>query len=163
VGEPNAGKSTLLSRLSKARPKIAAYPFTTLTPHLGLVRVDENFSFLMADIPGLIDGAHLGRGLGHEFLRHIERTRLLVYVIDQSSVRPAKEIYDSLKYELAAHNPGLVRKPSIIALNKADIAKNSKGLKSSKKRPVIIMSGVTGTGLPELLYTIKRMLKNAGK
>ncbi|MFH0919992.1 MAG: GTPase ObgE [Fibrobacterota bacterium] len=163
VGEPNAGKSTLLSHLSKARPKIADYPFTTLTPHLGLVKVDEGFSFFMADIPGLIKGAHLGKGLGHEFLRHIERTRLLVYVIDQNSKKSAKEIFEALKHELHEFNPGLAEKPSIIALNKSDIAKNSKGLRNSKTRPLVSISGVTGSGLRDLLFTIKRMLKNAGK
>jgi GTP-binding protein len=162
VGEPNAGKSTLLSRVSNARPKIADYPFTTLEPNLGLIRAGDSFSFTMADIPGLIEGAHRGRGLGHDFLRHIERTRLLVFVIDRSSGKDPKKTYSKLCEELRQFNPALLKKPSIVALNKSDISNNNKGLRSTKKRPVISISALTGKGLKHLVYLIKEMLRNDG-
>jgi len=162
VGEPNAGKSTLLSKLSNARPKIADYPFTTLEPMLGLVRVDGDFSFVLADIPGLIEGAHRGKGLGHEFLRHIERTRVLIYLLDQSKEGSPSDTLKKLEHELRSHNPELLKKPSIIALNKADIASNRKGLRSSKKRPVISISALNGLNLNALRFAVKELLKNAG-
>jgi len=163
VGMPNAGKSTLLSRLSNARPKIADYPFTTLAPNLGFVQVSENESFILADIPGLIEGAHKGKGLGHDFLRHIERTRVLVYVLDQSQEESPKEALAKLIHELKTFNPKLPEKPSIIALNKDDIKDNigKKGaIRATQKRPVISISALTGKNLKELSYLIKDKLFN---
>ncbi|MBL8027046.1 MAG: GTPase ObgE [Fibrobacteres bacterium] len=160
VGEPNAGKSTLLSRVSNAKPKIADYPFTTLTPNLGLVRIDDTFSFVMADIPGLIEGAHEGKGLGHEFLRHVERTRLLLYVIDQSGDNDTAATFKALKKELEAHKKGLSEKPTLVVLNKEDMAEKKPTLKSTKKRTVMSISALTGTGLKELRYKLKEMLSD---
>lgn len=161
VGEPNAGKSTLLSKLSNARPKIADYPFTTLEPNLGYVKVDEAFHFILADIPGLIEGAHDGKGLGLEFLRHIERTRILVYILDQSKDEKPGDTLKKLEFELKSYDPGLTKKPCIIVLNKSDIAKNGKGLRNSKKRPVISISAIKGENLKKLLYAIKEKLLHA--
>jgi GTPase len=161
VGEPNAGKSTLLSKLSNARPKIADYPFTTLEPNLGYVKVDETFHFIMADIPGLIEGAHDGKGLGLEFLRHIERTRVLVYLLDQSKDEKPGDTLKKLEFELKSYDPGLAKKPSIIVLNKSDITKNSKGLRNSKKRPILSISAIKGENLKKLLYAIKEKLLHA--
>ncbi len=158
VGEPNAGKSTLLSRLSNAKPKIADYPFTTLSPNLGLVKVDDDFSFVMADIPGLIEGAHKGKGLGHEFLRHIERTRILLYVIDQSGDSNPQKVFASLKKELNAHKKGLSLKPSIVVLNKEDMGSRKIRFRSSKKIEVLSISALTGKGLKELRYKLKELL-----
>jgi GTP-binding protein len=158
VGEPNVGKSTLLSKVSNAKPKIADYPFTTLAPNLGLVQIDETFSFVMADIPGLIEGAHEGRGLGHEFLRHIERTRLLLYVIDQSGETDTAATFKALKKELEAHKKGLSDKPTMVVLNKEDMATHKPSLKSTKKRMVMSISALTGKGLKELRYKLKEML-----
>ena len=119
VGFPNAGKSTLLSVLSKAKPKIADYPFTTLEPHLGIVKTDEYKSFLMADIPGLIEGASMGKGLGHQFLRHIERNRLLLFLIDGNEPQPAL-MFEALKNELMSYNKALLLKPVILIRTKGD-------------------------------------------
>ena len=120
VGYPNGGKSTLLARTSAAKPKIADYPFTTLTPNLGVVRVDPEHNFVLADIPGLIEGAHEGAGLGHGFLRHIERTKMLLHVIDTASVDGRDPIadYEQINTELERYNPRLTRLPQLIVLNK---------------------------------------------
>lgn len=129
VGFPNAGKSTLLATVSAARPKIADYPFTTLVPNIGIVPYAQYKSFAMADIPGLIEGAHEGRGLGHQFLRHVERTRLLLYLVDVSAEDPQKEL-DILRKELETYAPELARRPSLVVLTKSDITTPSKrGLK----------------------------------
>jgi GTPase len=125
VGFPNAGKSTLLSVVSAAKPKIADYPFTTIVPNVGIVPWAEYKSFVMADIPGLIEGAHTGKGLGHQFLRHVERSRMLVYLVDVSVDDPQKEL-DTLKSELGSYSPELLRRPSIVVLTKSDITTPSK-------------------------------------
>jgi GTP-binding protein len=124
VGFPNVGKSTLISAVSGARPKVANYPFTTLTPVLGVVKIDEASSFVMADIPGLIEGASEGVGLGHAFLRHVERCRLILHVVDASGIegRDPKEDFDKINLELARFSPELARQPQIVAANKCDIA-----------------------------------------
>src|SRR5881396_198852 len=124
VGFPNAGKSTLISRISAARPKISDYPFTTLTPNLGVVRLSDDRSFVVADVPGLIEGAHLGHGLGIQFLRHIERTRVLVHLVDVSGASgrdPASDL-DTLRRELELFQPALAAKPQLVAANKMDAA-----------------------------------------
>src|SRR5438445_2281788 len=122
VGFPNAGKSTLIARISAARPKIADYPFTTLVPNLGVVRLAEDRSFVVADVPGLIEGAHRGQGLGHQFLRHLERTKVLVHLVDVSgaSGRDPAEDLDTVRRELALYQPTLAAKPQIVAANKID-------------------------------------------
>src|SRR5437762_1605381 len=122
VGFPNAGKSTLISRISAARPKIADYPFTTLTPNLGVVRMSDDRSFVVADIPGLIEGAHRGLGLGHQFLRHLERTRVLVHLVDMSSAtgRDPVDDLDTVRRELELFQPSLAAKPQLVAANKMD-------------------------------------------
>ena len=159
VGFPNAGKSTLLSRLSAARPKVADYPFTTLIPNLGIVTYN-NVTFVLADIPGLIEGAHEGKGLGLKFLRHIERTRILVFLIDLTD-NELENKYDILREELCLYNAQLLEKPHIIALTKLDIAPDK--LKNMNKlnfdRPVYRISAVSGDGLNNLLQAICSLLK----
>jgi GTP-binding protein len=120
VGEPNAGKSTLLGVVSAARPKVAPYPFTTKAPVLGIVRVGDYETFVMVDIPGLIEGAHEGKGMGKEFLRHVERCRVLLYMVDVTSADPAGS-YHTLRSEMLHHDPKLLEKPSVVALNKCDL------------------------------------------
>jgi GTP-binding protein len=158
VGLPNAGKSTLLSRLSAAQPKIADYPFTTLSPNLGIVDY-KDFSFVMADIPGLIEGAHTGKGLGLQFLRHIERTRLLLFLIDITDDN-VEENFRILCEELGAYQKTLVEKPRLIALTKIDILPESE---RSKKRhftfPFFKISAVTGVGIKILLQSICSLLE----
>jgi len=155
VGFPNAGKSTLISVISAAKPKIADYPFTTLTPNLGIVRYAEERSFTVADIPGLIEGAHEGRGLGIQFLRHIERTRVLVFLVESVSSDPKRD-FKTLVSELKAYNPELQEKKKIVALTKTDIAtpaqlKSVKKLSFGRGIPVVPVSAVVGKGLGELL------------
>ncbi len=160
VGLPNAGKSTLLSRLSKARPKIADYPFTTLHPNLGVVKYGNYTSFVIADIPGLIEGAHEGKGLGHEFLRHIERTRVLVILIDVQSDDPLQD-YQTLFHELESYNPALLQKPRIVAFSKVDILPPGKRKHPAEKQfrePVLYISSVTGEGLETLVERLNSML-----
>jgi GTP-binding protein len=153
VGLPNAGKSTLLARITAARPKIAEYPFTTLTPNLGVVQYKENNSFVVADIPGLIEGAHEGRGLGIEFLRHIERTSVLVVMLDATSDNLISD-YQTLTKELESYNPMLLQKPRIVALSKMDLVteKNigEKFLQSSGY-PACRISAVSGAGIEQLV------------
>jgi GTPase len=154
VGFPNAGKSTLISRISAAKPKIADYPFTTLIPNLGIVRYSEEKSFVVADMPGLIEGAHTGKGLGIEFLRHIERTRALVFLIECTS-DDLKEQYKTLVNELKSFNEKILKKPQIIAISKMDLADNDlkktlKKLKFRKNMKVIHISAVSGEGIKDL-------------
>ena len=149
VGRPNAGKSTLLAAVSAARPKIAPYPFTTREPHLGIVRAGEYASFVLADIPGLIEGAHQGRGLGHQFLRHIQRARVLVYLIDASDEDPPAVLAE-LRAELGAFDPNLLSRPSILTLSKADLLFDAEAREARRRtlspEPLLI-SAVTGEGM----------------
>jgi GTP-binding protein len=161
VGFPNAGKSTLISRVSAARPKIADYPFTTLTPNLGVVGLSGDRSFVVADVPGLIEGAHRGLGLGHQFLRHLERTRVLIHVVDVSGASGRDPVHDldAVRREIELFRPELAAKPQIVAANKIDalgdeastaleaLARRSAAL----KLPFFRISAVVGTGIPELL------------
>lgn len=170
VGYPNVGKSTLISRISSARPKIANYAFTTLVPNLGVVKVGDD-SFVVADMPGLIEGAHEGIGLGHQFLRHIERTRLLVHMIDVSgySGRDASMDFDAINDEIKAHSERLTSLPQIIALNKADMPESAEIVKKIKldleKRgyQVFEISALTGMGVQPLLYKVSEMLDSIPK
>lgn len=157
VGFPNAGKSTLISCISAARPKIADYPFTTLTPNLGVVETGHHESFVMADIPGLIEGAHAGVGLGHDFLRHIERTKVLLYLLDGSEPdeRDIFTDYEILSNELKMYNAALEERPSLIVLSKMDLTDGEEKLALLRARfgeeRVLGISSVTGKGLKELV------------
>ena len=159
VGFPNAGKSTLLSVVSKAKPKIANYPFTTLEPHLGIVKSGEYQSFLMADIPGLIEGASKGKGLGHQFLRHIERNRLLLCLIDGTEKNPSA-VFESLKKELESYNASLLMKPLILVRTKGDIIMDVDHEKW-KNIPEYLMeiSAVAGKGIQKLIREISNKLE----
>ncbi len=159
VGQPNAGKSTILATLSAARPKIADYPFTTLQPHLGIVKLREFKSCLMADIPGLIEGASQGKGLGHQFLRHIQRTKLLAYIIDVNEP-DVKKALSTLQKELKEFDPYLLNKPSMMVITKIDTKSESDFQKLSKKLPpdYIYISAVAGKGLNKFLQEIEKQL-----
>lgn len=164
IGFPNAGKSTLISRISAAKPKIADYPFTTLIPNLGIVRFGEFRSFVVADMPGLIEGAHAGKGLGIQFLQHIERTRVLVFLLESTAADPLRE-YETLLSELRLYSRSLPKKPHIIAITKIDLADNKrratlKKIRFKKSAPVFLISAVTGEGLPELLNAMWKKLEN---
>ena len=169
VGYPNAGKSTLISRLSAARPKIADYPFTTLEPHLGVVAIGEFESFVMADIPGLIEGAHQGHGLGTRFLRHIERTRLLVHLIDSSSGHDRDPVRDFqvISRELESFNPRLAQKPVLVVASKIDAAQNPERLRQledfcrSEGLPYFAISAMTGEGLERLKFGLAERVREA--
>jgi len=167
VGFPNAGKSTLISSISAARPKIADYPFTTLEPNLGVVAYDYDKSFVVADIPGLIEGAHLGHGLGIQFLRHIERTRLLLHLVDVSPAEDRHPVADfkTIEKELAQHNPDLPKKPRIVVATKLDAADSAKLRKlqqwcRQRQIELIKISSVTGEGLEELKHRIIQKLSS---
>ncbi|MEA1881266.1 MAG: GTPase ObgE [Candidatus Marinimicrobia bacterium] len=161
VGFPNAGKSTLLSVLSKARPKIASYPFTTLEPYLGIVKSGEFKSFLMADIPGLIEGASEGKGLGHKFLRHIERNRLLLFLIDGTDEDPA-DSFEALKNELRSYNKALMMKPIILVRTKGDILNDIKQERWTDIPEYLMeISAVTGDGMKALVREIANRLHEA--
>jgi GTP-binding protein len=153
VGFPNAGKSTLLSVVSAARPAIADYPFTTLVPNLGIVSYRDNRSFIMADIPGIIEGAHLGKGLGHRFLRHIERNSVLLFMIPADSANIKKE-YQILLHELKQYNPDLLDKPRMLAITKADLLDDELEKMLSKELPDeirhIFISSLTGKNIQQL-------------
>jgi GTP-binding protein len=156
VGLPNAGKSTLLSRMSRAHPKVAAYPFTTLQPQLGIVEGPEFARFVLADLPGVIEGAHRGVGLGDEFLRHIERTRLILHVVDAAPLAGAPtpgEAYRIVRREIAAYSADLADRPEIVVANKMDLTGATDGLKSLRRAvgdEVSAVSAVVGTGLDDL-------------
>ena len=164
IGKPNAGKSTLLSRLSRARPEIAPYPFTTKHPNLGRVQLNIDHSFIMADIPGLIEGAHDGVGLGHEFLRHVERAGILVHLVEPDptdGTNPAAN-YRAIRQELEMHDEGLGRRPEIVAVTKADLPRCEevrKELADEFDREVLLISAVTGQGLNTLVAAISKALK----
>jgi GTPase len=159
IGFPNAGKSTLISRISAARPKIANYPFTTLTPNLGVVSLSGDRSFVVADVPGLIEGAHEGHGLGDQFLKHIERTKVLVHLVDVSSEtgRDPVEDFEIIRKELEAYSPEVFAKPQITVANKIDAldepdrVKRLKAHLRRKKMPLLEISGATGEGVDKLL------------
>ena len=167
VGCPNAGKSTLISTVSAARPKIADYPFTTLVPQLGMVRVDDLRSFVMADIPGLIEGAAHGVGLGLQFLRHIERTRILLHLVSVATdeIDSALTRFDVVCDELAAYNPKLLKRPQWVVLTKRDAVVDEDALDSLMERfarrgyPVRAISAVTGAGVRELVVDVARLLE----
>lgn len=171
VGFPNVGKSTLLSHVTNARPKIANYHFTTLSPNLGVVDLDGAKGFVIADIPGLIEGASEGVGLGHEFLRHIERTKVIIHIVDAASTEgrdPVEDIY-KINAELEAYDPSILQRPQVIAANKIDAIYEEEGAESPIDRlrrefgprgiEVYPISAVSGQGLKELLYHVSDMLK----
>lgn len=172
VGFPNVGKSTLLSRVTNARPKIANYHFTTLNPNLGVVDLEGTKGFVIADIPGLIEGASEGVGLGHEFLRHIERTKVIIHIVDVAGTEgrdPVSDIY-AINRELEAYNPDIARRPQVIAANKIDAlgemaAEQIKAVRAEfepKGIPVYPISAVSGEGIQTLLYKVNEMLQEAG-
>jgi GTP-binding protein len=155
VGLPNAGKSTLLSRISAARPRIAAFPFTTKQPYLGIAELSDYRRLVFADLPGLIEGAHMGTGLGIEFLRHIERTRIIVHLIDITApdTGDVKKSYETIRNELASYSAALASKPEIVVLSKGDLAQGEARSDALKAfgRSAHVISAATGEGLPELL------------
>ncbi|MCI8890364.1 MAG: GTPase ObgE [Eubacterium sp.] len=168
VGFPNVGKSTLLSRVTNAQPKIANYHFTTLQPNLGVVDFENGEGFVIADIPGLIEGASQGIGLGHEFLRHIERTRVIIHIVDAASVEgrdPVEDIH-AINQELESYDPRLLEKPQVIAANKLDVLYEGESevidqlKKEFEPRGIMVypISAVSGQGLKELLYAVKKLL-----
>ena len=168
VGLPSVGKSTIISKISAAKPKIAAYHFTTLTPNLGVVKVSEGKSFVVADLPGLIKGASLGEGLGFEFLKHIERTRVIAHVLDISGIEGRNPIddYYTIKKELEDYNPLINKKPEIIIANKFEDVKYKDNLERLKKEvniPIFLVRAITGEGLDKVIYEISNMLDNIDK
>lgn len=164
VGFPNAGKSTLISTISSAKPKIADYPFTTLEPNLGIVKYKDYQSFTVADIPGIIEGAHEGKGLGHKFLRHIERTKILLFMIDVTSDNFQRD-FNILYNELKSYSPKLAEKKKVISLTKIDLLEEDQLKKISKKKiknansPIILFSSATRQGIPELLDYLWQSIK----
>ena len=170
LGMPNAGKSTLIRAVSSARPKVADYPFTTLAPNLGVVRVDEARSFVMADIPGLIEGAAEGAGLGHQFLRHLQRTKLLLHLVDMApfdaETDPATEV-KAIANELKKYDPALAKKPRWLVINKADLLEPAEAKKRAaalvKKlrwtKPWFMIAGINGDGTKELTYKVMEFLE----
>ena len=164
IGLPNAGKSTLITAVSAARPRIGDYPFTTLTPSLGVVQTDWGEPFVVADIPGLIKGAHKGTGLGIRFLRHIERTRILVHLIDVSSINldDPLQVYNTINKELVMYNQKLAKKPQIVVLNKLDLPGAQEAAKYfqsvAKGKKVMLISALTGKGVDGLISQIVQLL-----
>jgi GTP-binding protein len=169
VGFPNVGKSSLIARISAARPKIADYPFTTLIPHLGMVRLSDDRSFVVADVPGLIKGAHEGAGLGHRFLRHLERTRVLVHLLELSSVpgRTPLRDYQTLRRELGLYDPALAGRSEVVVLNKMDLPATRKKLPALQRLfarrglRLLGVSAATGEGLAGLLAAMWTALEQA--
>jgi GTPase len=166
VGFPNAGKSTLISRISAARPKIADYPFTTLSPNLGVVSLADDRSFVVADVPGLIEGAHQGHGLGHQFLRHVERTKVLVHLVDVSgaSGRDPVQDFDTIVDELRLFDAKVAAKPMIVAASKMDAVDDLSRVDALERHvrdrglPFFRISAVVGTGLDALLEAMWRQI-----
>ncbi len=163
IGLPNAGKSTLLSRLSRAQPEIADYPFTTKHPNLGMVSVGGDRAFVLADLPGLIEGAHSGTGLGHEFLRHVERTRALVHLVEPLPADGSDPLqnYRLVRRELELYSNALADKPEVVAVSKAELTGSEEVracLERELRRPVLAVSGVTGQGLAKLVGAVADML-----
>jgi len=163
IGKPNAGKSTLLSRLSRARPEIADYPFTTKFPNLGMVQLDMNRGFVMADIPGLIEGAHAGAGLGHEFLKHIERAGILVHLVEPLPMDQTDPIqnYLNIRDELVKYSDSLATRPEIAVVSKGELpvaAEVQQTLQERLGRPVLMISAVTGVGLKQLTEAVYQAL-----
>ena len=166
VGLPNAGKSTLLGRVSAARPKVSRYPFTTLAPNLGIVELDDYTRLVLADMPGLIEGAHDGKGLGDEFLRHVERTRMLVHLVDVSPAADTDpvEAYDTIREEIRLYSSALAGRPFVVAANKLDMEgaeANAQRLEDHAGRHVVRISALSGTGLKTLLWKINETLTDA--
>jgi GTP-binding protein len=163
LGKPNAGKSTLLSRLSRARPEIADYPFTTKHPNLGLVQLNQDRSFVMADIPGLIEGAHEGVGLGHEFLRHVERTRVLIHLVEPSPMDGTDPVenYLAIRNELRQYDAPLAERPEIVTVTKAELPtaeETRRQLQEKCESPIHLISAVTGQGLSDMLREVVKTL-----
>ncbi len=170
VGYPNSGKSTLISVISAARPRIADYPFTTLSPNLGVVAYDDDFSFVVADIPGLIEGAHSGSGLGDQFLRHVERTRLLLHLVDVSDLGDEDPVhaFQTIARELELYDPKLALKQQLVVASKMDAANATKVQRlrdfcETRGLPHIAISAVTGQGIPELKNSVVARLKESGE
>lgn len=163
IGLPNAGKSTLLSRISRAHPEIADYPFTTKYPNLGTVQVGADRGFVAADIPGLIEGAHEGHGLGHDFLRHVDRTRLLVHLVDAAPLDGSDPVanYRTIRQELEHYSPALARRPELLVITKLDVtdaAESADRIARELCRDTLRISAVTGQGIPPLLHRIAALL-----
>jgi GTP-binding protein len=170
LGFPNVGKSSLIAKISAARPKVADYPFTTLVPNLGMVRLSQDRSFVVADVPGLIEGAHAGTGLGDRFLRHLERTRVLVHMLEAGSSEPGRtpwRDYLAINRELELYDPELARRPQIVVLNKLDLPESRRRrarlVRAFQGRgiEVLAISAVTGEGVPELLERVWKILGEA--
>ena len=165
MGLPNAGKSTFLATVTAAKPKIADYPFTTLHPNLGVVRVDAR-EFVLADIPGLIEGAHMGVGIGDRFLGHVERTRVLLHLVSAREVDVAAT-YKTVRRELKAYGQGLAEKPEVVALSQADLldederAEKLATLKKAARRAPVLLSSATGEGVQDVLRALMRVVEEA--
>jgi GTP-binding protein len=166
VGFPNVGKSTLISRISSAKPKIADYPFTTLVPHLGVVKLDDYRSFVVADIPGLIEGAHDGHGLGDRFLKHVERTKVLVHLIDVSNeARDPVADFKAIVNELSLFSKDLLERKQLVVASKLDMLTEPrklsklKGMCTRRQLPFMGISAVTGQGIKELIGVLDSMLR----
>jgi len=169
IGMPNAGKSTLINQLTNSNAKVADYPFTTLTPNLGIYTLRSGKNIVVADIPGLIEGASKGKGLGDDFLRHIERTGILVHLIDPGLEGDAVEIYDTIRSELKSYGAGLDKKPEVVAINKLDITEVRNSFESVKKEfskrkiKVFGISAVTGEGTEEIMIEVMKVLEKTPK